>query len=415
MLSIVLMVLFMVCAVLLVLLILVQKGRGGGLAAAFGGGGQSAFGTKTADVLTKITAGLALAFVAIYLWPEWAQRGKTPATAPVETAGRVPGGTSALPMTFADAVDRAAPAVVSIYTMSLEPQGVTPDSEQQPGRRYLYRMRRDMGSGVLVSEDGYVLTNHHVISQAQNIKVALWDGRLAGAQVVGSDLETDLAVLKINLNGLPTAPISVGAAPRVGDVVLAIGNALGLSHTVTMGIISATGRETIASSVYEGFLQTDAAINAGNSGGALVNARGELIGINTRNLSGVTGAQNIGFAIPIATARDVMNQIIEYGTVRRGWLGAMFSDLPMATAADGSPVSRGIFVRDVSRGGPAWNAGIREGDQIIGINGQPVQDAQAFNLQIASTSPGTQIELEVRRRSENFQTYATLIQQPPMR
>jgi S1-C subfamily serine protease len=275
-------------------------------------------------------------------------------------------------------------------------------------------MRRDMGSGVLVSEDGYILTNHHVISQAQNIKVALWDGRLAGARVVGSDLETDLAVLKVNLDGLPTAPIAEDNLARVGDIVLAIGNALGLSHTVTMGIISATGRNSIGSSVYQGFIQTDAAINAGNSGGALVNAHGELIGINTRSLGAIAGAQSIGFAIPIATARDVMQQIIEYGSVQRGWLGALFSNLPPATATDGTSVPRGIYVRDVTRGGPAWDAGIREGDQLIAQNGQPIEDAQAFNLLIASTAPGSQIELEVRRRAETFQTYATLIQQPPM-
>lgn len=363
-------------------------------------------------VLRALIAGLALAFVAVYLWPVLAER-RAETLVPDAGSGAPPAA-----FTYADAVDRAAPAVVSIDTMSLDPQGRTLDSEQQPGRRYLYRMRRDMGSGVLISEDGYILTNHHVISQAQNIRVALWDGRLAGAQVVGSDITTDLAVLKINLNGLPTAPISEDGPPRVGDVVLAIGNALGLSHTVTLGIISATGRgrESIGSSIYEGFLQTDAAINAGNSGGALVNARGDLIGINTRNLNGVTGAQNIGFAIPIATARDVMQQIIENGTVRRGWLGVIVSDLPPATAAaDGTSEPRGVFVRDVSRFGPAWNAGIREGDQLVTANAQPIEDAQSFNLLMASTDPGTRIELEVRRRGEIFQTYATLMQQPPPR
>jgi serine peptidase DegS len=362
-------------------------------------------------VFRALVAGLALAFITVYLWPKLDGRPDEPAPPNVEKPEQE---LASAPVTFADAVDRAAPAVVSIYTMSLDPQNMTPDSQQTPGRRYLYRMRRDMGSGVLVSEDGYILTNHHVISQAQNIKVALWDGRLAGAQVVGSDLETDLAVLKVNLDGLPTAPIAEDNLARVGDIVLAIGNALGLSHTVTMGIISATGRNSIGSSVYQGFIQTDAAINAGNSGGALVNAQGELIGINTRSLGAIAGAQSIGFAIPIATARDVMQQIIEYGSVQRGWLGALFSNLPPATATDGTSVPRGIYVRDVTRGGPAWDAGIREGDQLIAQNGQPIEDAQAFNLLIASTPPGSQVELEVRRRAETFQTYATLIQQPPM-
>jgi S1-C subfamily serine protease len=267
---------------------------------------------------------------------------------------------------------------------------------------------------VLVSEDGYILTNNHVISQAQNIKIALWDGRMARPQVVGSDPETDLAVLKIDLTGLPAAPIAENSEPRVGDVVLAIGNALGLSHTVTMGIVSATGRNKLGTAMYEGLIQTDAAINAGNSGGALVNARGELIGINTRNIGGASGAQNIGFAIPMAIAKGVMQQIIEYGSVRRGWLGAWFSDLPATTQPDGSFRLSGITVREVFRDGPAWNAGIREGDTLVSLNGEPIDDSQAFSLSIASTQPGTQVELEVQRGAERFQTYATLIQQPPV-
>ncbi len=364
-------------------------------------------------IFRSLVTGLAIAFVVIYFWPSLSQHrgGEDDVAQPVQNQPVAPASAAE---SYADAVNRAAPAVVSIYTQSLDPQNVGPKTREILGNRVLYRMRRDMGSGVLVSEDGYILTNHHVISQAQNIKIALWDGRLSGAQVVGSDPETDLAVLKINLTGLPTAPISESAPPRVGDVVLAIGNALGLSHTVTMGIISATGRNTQGSRMFEGFLQTDAAINAGNSGGALINARGELIGINTRNLAGLSGAQNIGFAIPMSIARNVMQQIIDYGSVRRGWLGALFSDLTPTTLPDGSQLLRGIYVRDVTRGGPAWDAGIREGDAVMAVNGDPVDDAQAFNLLIASTQPGTQVELDVRRQGEVFQTYATLIQQPPM-
>ncbi len=364
-------------------------------------------------LLRALTAGLAIAFVVIYLWPAVTQRNHTAPEQNNSAPEQIPPAPVA-PVSYADAVNRAAPAVVSIYTTSLDPQPVDAATQQILGPRYLYRMRRDMGSGVLVSEDGYILTNNHVISQAQNIKIALWDGRLARAEVVGSDPETDLAVLKIDLSGLPTAPISEGSAPRVGDVVLAIGNALGLSHTVTMGIVSATGRNNIGSAMYEGFIQTDAAINAGNSGGALVNASGELIGINTRNLGAIQGAQNIGFAIPMGIAQGVMQQIIEYGSVRRGWLGALFSDLPPSTLPDGSLKPGGIHVRDVSRGGPAWNAGIREGDSIISLNGEVIEDNQAFSLAIASTQPGTQVELEIRRGKETFQTYAVLIQQPPM-
>jgi serine peptidase DegS len=319
-----------------------------------------------------------------------------------------------MPFSYADAVNRAAPAVVSIYTSSLDPQPVTPEIQRELGERYLYRMRRDMGSGVLVSEDGYVLTNHHVVSSAQNIKIALWDGRLASAQVVGSDPETDLAVLKIKLTNLPTVPIARDPPPRVGDVVLAIGNALGLSHTVTMGIISATGRDNIGSPTADGFLQTDAAINAGNSGGALVNARGELIGISARNLGSIQGAQNIGFAIPMGIAQNVMQQIIDYGSVRRGWLGVQFSNVPSSSRTSSSDRGDGIHVRSVTRDGPAWTAGIREGDTILKLNGVAVEDIRAFNLQISSTMPGVKVDLEVERGSKVFATYAILIQQPPM-
>ena len=364
-------------------------------------------------IIRALIAGLAVAFLVVYLWPSVTGRNGQGIDPPAETAISTQPAHGPETISYADAVDRAAPSVVSIYTSSLDPQPVTPETQQLLGPRYLYRMRRDMGSGVLVSSDGYVLTNHHVINSAQNIKVALWDGRIAGAQVVGSDPETDLAVLKINLTGLPAAPISPGPPPRVGDVVLAIGNALGLSHTVTMGIISGTGRENIASRSYEGFLQTDAAINAGNSGGALINTHGELIGINTRNLGGPSGAQNIGFAIPISTAQNVKTQIIEYGSVRRGWLGALFSDLPPTRNAGVTAARNGVWVRDVTREGPAWRAGIREGDVIVSLNKAQVNDSQAVNLLISLLQPGEQVDLEVRRGGETFQTYATLIQQPP--
>jgi len=182
-----------------------------------------------------------------------------------------------------------------------------------------------------------------------------------------------------------------------------------------MGIVSATGRNRLGSLLYEDFIQTDAAINAGNSGGALVTAKGDLIGINTRNLDPAEGAQNIGFAIPISLARNVMQQIIEYGSVRRGWLGATYSDLRMMPQPDGTAARRGIAVMDVYRGGPAWNAGIREGDVITKLDGEAVTDANQFLLAISQRAPGSKVELEVARRGETFQTYATLIQQPPLR
>ncbi len=357
-------------------------------------------------LVRAIMAGLAIAFVVIYLWPSLADRLSRPVA---------PATTPAEPASYAEAVNRAAPAVVSIYTQSLQPQSADPDPTARSSYRYLYRMSSNMGSGVLLSEDGYILTNQHVVDYAHNIRISLWDGRLAPAKIVGSDLETDLAVLKINLTGLPTAPIAEQSEVHVGDVVLAIGNALGLSHTVTMGIVSATGRNNLRSVLYEDFIQTDAAINAGNSGGALINANGDLIGINSRNLGGVSGAQNIGFATPISQALDVMNQIIEYGSVRRGWLGAAIGNLRPTSRSDGSSVRRGISVRDVAKDGPAWNAGIRQGDIIIKLDQEPVDDASQFLLKISQHEPGSQVELEILRRRESFETYATLIQQPPLK
>ncbi len=353
-----------------------------------------------------ILAGLAIAFVVLYLWPSLAGRLKQPVA---------PAGTPAAPISYAAAVNRAAPAVVSIYTRSLEQQTLGSDLTARTGRRYLYRMRSDMGSGVLLSEDGYILTNHHVVNQVHNIRISLWDGRIAPAKIVGSDPETDLAVLKVNLTGLPTAPIAENTEVHVGDVVLAIGNALGLSHTVTMGIVSATGRNNLRSVLYEDFIQTDAAINAGNSGGALVNANGDLIGINSRKLGGNSGAQNIGFATPISQALDVMNQIIEYGSVRRGWLGASFGDLRVTSKADGNTGRLGISVREVARDGPAWNAGIRQGDIIIKLDGESVDNASQLLLKISQREPNSEVELEILRHKETFVTHAILIQQPPLK
>ncbi|MFC1719867.1 S1C family serine protease [Pseudomonadota bacterium] len=359
-------------------------------------------------IARAIVAGLALAFVFVYLWPAMAER-----LARVESPP-VPAGDIA-PISYADAVNRTAPAVVSITTLSILPGPMQDENSEQAAGRTYYHMRQDLASGVLVSEDGYILTNHHVIALVQKIGIALWDGRTVPAKVVGSDPATDLAVLKINLTGLPTAPIAENPVVRVGDVVLAIGNALGLSHTVTMGIVSATGRNDLRSLLYEDYIQTDAAINTGNSGGALINARGELIGINTRKVDASLGAQNIGFAIPISLARDVMKQIIENGTVTRGWLGAAFSDLRPERQSDGSSVRRGIGVLAVAKDGPAWNAGIRQGDVILSLDGKPVSDASQFLLTISQRMPDSQAEMEVMRNGVSFQTYATLMQQPPLK
>lgn len=354
-------------------------------------------------LIRSITAGLAIAFIVVYLWPAVMGRATSPETAPGPSA----------PASYADAVDRAGPAVVSIYTQNVMPGGVTSADGSRPNFSALYRLTQDAASGVILSEDGFILTNHHVIDHARRIRVALWDGRIIPARVVGSDPATDVAVLKVALTGLPVAPTGLESPVRVGDVVLAIGNALRLSHTVTMGIVSATGRNELRSQRFEDFIQTDAAINRGNSGGALINARGELIGINTRNTDREIG-QNIGFAIPIGLALNVMEQIIQYGSVRRGWLGAVLNETPPVVNPDGSMQRIGISVIDVDRAGPAWKAGLRQGDVITALDGEPVTDVSRFLLSISQRVPGSQIELDVVRRGEAFQTYATLIQQPPL-
>jgi S1-C subfamily serine protease len=311
--------------------------------------------------------------------------------------------------------------VVSIYTTSRTSSPVGAYRESGGRIRSLYGIQQGMGSGVLLSEDGYILTNHHVISQVQRIQVELFDGRSVDAELVGSDPETDIAVLKINLDDVPVVPVADQPTVAVGDVVLAIGNAVGLSHTVTMGIVSATGRTRQSSALYDRFIQTDAAINFGNSGGALVNARGELIGINTRLIGRTTDGsgeqtdvQNIGFAIPITQAREVMQEIIDYGAIRRGWIGANFSNVRPQSRPDGTETRMGIAVQEVYRDGPAWLAGIRPGDVILELNDELVDDVIRFRLNIAETEPGSMVELDVIRGSEIFTTYATLIQQPPV-
>jgi len=359
-------------------------------------------------ILRASVAGLALAFVLVYLWPSLSERlSGEEVPLPVKPA---------VIASYADAVNRAAPAVVSIYTRSELAQ---PRDARRGGLYRLPRLLPGLASGVLMSEDGYILTNYHVIAQVTAINVALWDDRFIPAEVVGVDPDTDLAVLKINLDGLPVAPIADKTEVQVGDVVLAIGNALGLSHTVTMGIVSATGRNSLRTLRYEDYIQTDAAINSGNSGGALINAYGELIGISSRNLSSGLyengpGAQNIGFAIPISLARNVMTQIIDYGSVRRGWLGLSLTEhIRPEIQSDGSMVRYGIGVMDVAKEGPAWVAGIRQGDIITHLGEESVTDASQFLLEISQLDPGSRVELKVRKGNETFETYATLIQRPP--
>ena len=322
---------------------------------------------------------------------------------------------------YADIVSKATPAVVTIHSRmrSRQPQqfpfmddpffrrffgerGAQPDQNQP--------VRQGLGSGVIVREDGYILTNHHVIDGADQIEVDLNDNRSLQAQVVGSDPPSDLAVLKVNAGGLPTLVLGDSDRTRVGDVVLAIGNPLGVGQTVTMGIISAKGRQTgLSNGSFEDFLQTDAPINRGNSGGALVSTNGELIGINSQILSPSGGSIGLGFSIPSNMARNVMEQLINTGKVRRGQLGIVVLPIPSEEASKlGVKEGPGVVVYQVQSGSGADRAGLKAGDVITGLNGQTVSDPNSFRNAIASTQPGTEVTLTVKRDGNERQVRATL-------
>jgi Do/DeqQ family serine protease len=289
-------------------------------------------------------------------------------------------------------------------------RGVVP--QQQP------QLRRGLGSGVIISADGYILTNHHVIDGAEQIKVELNDNRTLDAKVVGSDPPSDLALLKIDATNLPVLALGDSDKVRVGDVVLAIGNPMGIGQTVTMGIISAKGRHTglSGSGSYEDFLQTDAPINQGNSGGALVSTSSELIGINSQILSPSGGSIGIGFAIPSNMARTVSDTLVKTGKVRRGQLGITVVPAGSEPAQElGIKENKGVVVYEVGPGSPADRAGLKSGDVITSFNGVAVTDSNTFRNQVASTAPGTGVTLTVLRDGREQQLRATLGEFAPRR
>jgi len=325
------------------------------------------------------------------------------------------------PASYADAVERAAPAVANIYSSRVverEEHPLMSDpffrqfyGEDMPARQ---RMLSSLGSGVIVSEDGYVLTNHHVINGADQIQVALSDGREILAEVIGTDPESDLAVLRIDLDNLPVIELADSGGVAVGDVSLAIGNPFGVGQTVTMGIISATGRSHLGLNTYEDFIQTDAAINPGNSGGALINAEGSLVGINTAIFSRSGGSQGIGFAIPANLARSILEDLVTHGRVIRGWLGIEAQELNQDLAASfGLQVPRGVVVAGVVPSGPADEAGLETGDVLLELDGRPILDARIAMSDIAAIEPGQSLPVTVLRNGESREMIVEVGERPP--
>jgi len=323
-------------------------------------------------------------------------------------------------VSYADVVSKVAPAVVTIHAQLQvrQPQQYPfmndPFFQQFFGDRGaqppVERKREALGSCVIVTADGYILTNHHVIDGADQIKVDLNDNRTLNAKVVGSDALSDLAVLKVDASNLPVLTLGDSDRARVGDVVLALGNPLGIGQTVTMGIISAKGRQTgLSNGSFEDFLQTDASINQGNSGGALVSTASELIGINSQILSPSGGSIGIGFAVPSNMARTVMDQLIRNGKVRRGQLGVTVLKIPSDEASRlGVDEGPGVAVFQVQPGSAAERAGLRKGDVIAALNGTPVKDPNTFRNLVAGTPPGTEVTLTIKRDGKEQQVRATL-------
>jgi serine protease DegQ len=371
-----------------------------------------------------VVLGLAVAFVIGLFWPASGERLRARLGLPAAHVSEPvsPASSNSAPVSYADAVAVAAPSVVNIYANKIVTEQAlkmynNPVLQQLFGgmpTTYQHR-EQTLGSGVIVSArgQGYVLTNNHVIAEAADIQVLLYDGRIAKATLVGADEETDLAVLKIDASNLPVIQMADTQQLRAGDVALAIGNPLGLNQTVTMGIVSAVGRQLNSSSA-EDFIQTDAAINLGNSGGALINTKGELIGINTLLIGKAAGAEGIGFAIPVATARKVLDQIIASGHVVRGWIGANYAFVPVAADSGLPSAARGVQVTDVTPGGPAALAGIQPHDILLKIGGDDILDPADLRRREAAIKPGSKVEVSGLRNGSPFHLDVTLVQRPAM-
>ncbi|RJX33564.1 MAG: Do family serine endopeptidase [Oxalobacter sp.] len=357
-----------------------------------------------------VTVGLALWFIVITLKPEWVSgvmgsRAKVSIATGTVSIHEAPASSSPIPGSYREAARKAMPSVVNIYTAKDVRANRNPMLDDPFFRKFFgdrpngTRKLSSLGSGVIVSADGFILTNNHVVATADEIEVALVDGRKAKAKVVGTDPETDLAVIKIDLPNLPAITLGRMDQAKVGDVVLAIGNPFGVGQTVTMGIISALGRTQLGINTFENFIQTDAAINPGNSGGALVDANGNLLGINSAIYSRTGGSLGIGFAIPVSTVKTVMEAIITTGYVVRGWIGVEPQDITPELAESFSlPKKDGVIIAGVLKNGPADRAGIKPGDVLVSIEGQPVPNTSELFNRIAQLAPGSKAKITVLRK-----------------
>ncbi|RPE67511.1 serine peptidase DegS [Tibeticola sediminis] len=364
-----------------------------------------------------VTVALALAFVVSTLKPQWMQWPLRASGGSISVVEAPPTpATEAPPGSLRGAARAASPAVVSIST-SKAPK---PSPHRgDPWFRFFFGERESqpqvgLGSGVIVSDAGYLLTNNHVIEGADEIEVALADGRRAPARVIGTDPDTDLAVLKITLDRLPAITLGQSESLAVGDIVLAIGNPFGVGQTVTAGIVSALGRSQLGLNTFENFIQTDAAINPGNSGGALVDVHGRLMGINTAIYSRSGGNLGIGFAIPVSTAREVMEAIVREGHVTRGWIGVEPSELSAELAQGlGLEPGSGVLVTGVLQDGPAARAGIQPGDVILRVEGKPVRQVAELLSAVSALRPGQPARLSLWRRGQTLEMSLTPGTRPP--
>jgi serine protease DegS len=342
-------------------------------------------------LLQSIVVGLAVAFIVVLVRPDLMPN----------VAGEK------LPVSYADAVDQSSASVANIYTKRLVQDNGTETAQAR------FRVETSFASAVIIDPDGYLVTNYHVVATAAEIRVQLSDGRITEPVTVGVDAETDLALLKIDLGTLPAIRIGRSDNLRIGDVVLAIGNPYGLTTSVTQGIVSATGRGLLNLVTFENFIQTDAAINAGNSGGALINSLGELVGINTAVLAQDQGTEGIGFAIPVDLVRGVVDQIKQNGRVIRGYMGLLPDDLTNSErAAMGIESGNGILLTAVYAGGPAALADLQNGDVILEMNGEPVFSQRQALLISASTNPGDTVDVVGLRDGIRFTTTVTAVERP---